>query len=203
MVNILFCESTEKTMIPYQKQKIENAICFFAKEYKYKTGHNLYSTYLYKFLAFLDFECIKEHGRPSLGLKYLAMERGPVPIDVYDKRHSIKSDCFEFKSQDKDNTRFFVIPKGEPDTDYFSDYEIHQMYRLIEIYADTFVKTKDISEASHESIMAWRRAYKRKPNSIMEFQEEFPGNILTRSQDKITVAEENLISFLSLEQAHK
>ena len=47
-------------MIPYQKEKIENAICFFASEHQKKTKHPLYQTFLYKYLAFLDFESLRE-----------------------------------------------------------------------------------------------------------------------------------------------
>lgn len=190
-------------MIPYQKQKIENAICFFASEYKKRTNHYLYSTYIYKFLAFLDFECIKENGRPSLGLTYIAMKRGPVPREIYNERKYLNCDCFEFKLESKDKVngkeieRFIVVPKGEPNLDYFSDFEIDEMYRLIEIYADNFVKTSDISEASHETILSWKRAFRNKPNSIMEYTDEFPGNIKSKTYEKLSLQEENLLSYIS------
>jgi len=190
-------------MIPYQKQKIDNAICFFASEYKYKTDKYLYSTYLYKLLAFLDFESIKENGRPALGLTYLAMERGPVPIEIYNERKNLKTECYEFKPTDKEYKKFLVVPKGEPNTDYFSDYEIEEMYRLIEIYADRYVKTNEISEASHESILAWKRAFKRKPNSVIDYKEEFPGDILKRQKDKIKFPEEALLNYLALTKINK
>ena len=45
-VNIF--EDLTRVMIPYQKEKIENAICFFANEHQKKTKHPLYQTFLYK-----------------------------------------------------------------------------------------------------------------------------------------------------------
>ena len=105
-------------MIPYRKEKIENAICFFAFEHKKATKKPLYQTYLYKYLAFFEFDHIKKYGRPPLGLKYLAMERGPVPIEIYEKREAYKSSCFAFKKGAEDN--FVVVPNGKPNMDYFS-----------------------------------------------------------------------------------
>ncbi|MGH2575337.1 MAG: hypothetical protein ACRDFC_06525, partial [Ignavibacteria bacterium] len=61
-------------MIPYQKEKIINSILFFAKEHKNKTRKPLLQTFLYKYLAFLDFKSVEETGLPALGLTYLAME---------------------------------------------------------------------------------------------------------------------------------
>ena len=186
-------------MIPYQQQKIDNAICFFANEYKYKTHKELYSTYLYKFLAFLDFNSIKDNGRPSLGLTYMVYPKGPVPIEIYNNRHNLKTNCFEFKSagratiNSKDIEKFLIIPKSEPDLDYFSEYEIKEMYNLIEIFADEYVKTSDISEASHESILAWKRAFRRKPNSELKYEDEFFGDVKTKPYNKLSIPEENFI----------
>jgi len=91
-------------MIPYQKEKIENAICFFAHEHMKKTRQSLYQTFLYKYLAFLDFEILKETGRPCLGLSYMAMEHGPVPMEIYGKLHEWKSSCFTF-TEEQDNKK--------------------------------------------------------------------------------------------------
>lgn len=66
-------------MIPYQKEKIENAICFFAYEHKKATRKFLTQTYLYKYLALFDFKCLEETGKPALGLKYMAMEKEADP----------------------------------------------------------------------------------------------------------------------------
>jgi hypothetical protein len=99
-------------MIAYQKEKIENAICFFASEHHKATRQPLYQIFLYKYLAFFDFECLKNSGKPSLGLKYLAMERGPVPIDIYEQRDSFQSDCVKFRKVDKD--KYVIESVGAP-----------------------------------------------------------------------------------------
>ena len=100
-------------MIPYQKEKFENAICFFASEHYKATRKALTQTYLYKYLALLDFRSIETTGKPVLGLEYMAMEKGPVPIKLYRERETIKSDCFEFKKSE--GSVYQVVNDGKND----------------------------------------------------------------------------------------
>lgn len=158
-------------MIPYQKEKTENAICFFAKEHQKKARKPLYQTFLYKYLAFLDFTSLKETGEPALGLRYRAMERGPVPIDIYDKRETYSSPLAKFVKDERGG--IMVIARKEPDLDYFSPYEIELMSRLIEIYARSYIPTKLVSDASHQEIAAWKNTWQTKPNSLIDYASEF------------------------------
>lgn len=186
-------------MIAYQKEKIENAICFFALEHERATHQQLYQIFLYKYLAFFEFDCIKHIGRPPLGLKYLAMERGPVPSEIYNRRDSYKTDCFEFREVEQD--RYVIVPKGRPDLGYFSSYEISRMKRLIEIFADRFVKSNLISEASHEEIKSWRKAWNRKKNSPIRFEEEFDEDVILKDPKNLNPAEEAFLIYKGIEQA--
>jgi uncharacterized phage-associated protein len=185
-------------MIAYQKEKIENAICFFATEHQKATRQALPQTFLYKYLAFFDFECLKGIGRPSLGLNYLAMERGPVPIEIYRQRDSFKTECIEFRRVDKD--KYSIIAKGRPELSFFSSYEIDVMKRLIQIFADSFVKSNEISEASHQEIKSWRKAWKRKKNSPMSFEEEFDEDVTLKDPKKLSPAEEAFLIYKGIEQ---
>jgi len=185
-------------MIAYQKEKIENAICFFALEHQKATRHPLYQIFLYKYLAFFEFDCLKNTGRPPLGLKYLAMKRGPVPIEIYDKRDSYKTECFEFRKLDQD--KYIIVPKERPDLGYFSPYEIAEMKRLIEIFADKFVTSNEMTEASHKEIKAWQKAWKRKENSIIDFALEFDENINTKDPKQLNPAEEAFLIYKGIEQ---
>lgn len=186
-------------MIAYQKEKIENAICFFASEHSKRTKKPLYQLFLYKYLAFLDFKSIEETGRPVLGLKYMAMDRGPVPIEIYDARKVLKTECYEFRNVEEN--KYVIIPKGNPNLDYFSAYEIKKMHELVEIYADIFVKASDISEASHQDIKAWRRTWKEKPNSIIEYELQFDDDIKHKDAKELTPAEESFLIYKSIEEA--
>ena len=186
-------------MIAYQKEKIENAICFFASEHSRRTRKPLAQTFLYKYLAFLDFESVEKTGHPALGLKYLAMSKGPVPIEIYSQRKNLKSECFEFREFEEG--KFSVIPKGHPSLEFFSPYEIKKMGQLIEIYADAFVRTSDISEASHQAIKAWRKAYKKKENSVIEYSLQFDGDVTRKDPKELTPPEENFLIYKSIEEA--
>jgi uncharacterized phage-associated protein len=186
-------------VIAYQKEKIENAICFFASKHAERTRKALTQTFLYKYLAFLDFKSIEETGQPALGLKYVAMAKGPVPIEIYSKRKNLKTECFEFREVEEN--KFIVIAKGRPNLEFFSAYEIKKMQQFVEIYADTFVKTSDISEASHQDIKAWRKAYKKKENSIIEYELQFEEDIQHKDTKELKPAEENFLIYKSIEEA--
>ena len=185
-------------MIAYQKEKIENAITFFAARHKKATRKPLSQTFLYKYLAFLDFTSLEETGRPALGLRYKAMERGPVPIEIYSKREDLKTPVFEFRKVGE--TQFVVMPKQDPNLDYFSRYEIDLMDRLIEIYADVFVRAGDISEASHQEIKAWKKAWDKQPNSIIDYELTFNNGFLFKQEDQLTLAEENYLIYKGIEE---
>lgn len=182
-------------MIPYKKEKIENAICFFATEHKKKTKKTLYQTSLYKYLAFLDFESIKKTGRPALGLIYKAMQWGPVPIEIYEQREQYSTSLFDFK---KDNNNIIVVCKKKPNLDYFSKHEINLMNKLIEIYARSYVYAELISDASHEAILAWEKTWKRNPNGIIDYASTFDDNLLEKSDDELSYPEENYLTYKAI-----
>lgn len=194
-VNIF--EDLTRVMIPYQKEKIENAICFFANEHQKKTKHPLYQTFLYKYLAFLDFETLRETGRPCLGLSYKAMERGPVPMEIYGKRHELKSPCYEFR-EDLEK-RVTIHPKNKPNLDFFSKKEIKQMERLIEIYAESYIPTQMISDASHQSISAWKKTWKKCPNGMIDYSAAFDDNLSRKKEADLTFPEESYLIYRALE----
>ena len=172
-------------MIPYRKEKIQNAIVFFAKEHRKKTRKPLYQTYLYKYLAFLDFISLREIGRPSLELIYRAMKRGPVPIEIYEKKED--TPLYRFI---KDKFGEIIVTNNKPDMDFFSSYEIDLMHRLIEIYATRWMTTDVMSDASHEDITAWKRTYYQKPNTIIDYTLEFDGDLLSKRENELTYPEE-------------
>jgi len=185
-------------MIPYQKEKINNAICFFAQEHKKKSGKYLTQTYLYKYLAFLDFYSIEKTGMPTFGLKYRAMGRGPVPISIYNKRKNLKTDFYEFRKQD-DNL-YIIYPKNKPNLDYFSAFELEQMNKLISKYARKYGSTDEISDASHKEILAWKRTYAKKKNEIIDYKLTFEGNIEKKQVKELTHAEERFLTYLGLKR---
>ena len=185
--------------IPYREEKIKNAICFFASEHEKHTHKPLSQTFLYKYLAFLDFKSIEVIGRPTLGLIYSAMDKGPVPIEIYANRDKLKNECFVFVPLEEE--KYIVKANGKPDLDYFSPFEIGEMNRLIEIYADYFVKASDISEASHETIAAWKKTWAKKRNAIINYDDAFVEDLLTKPHANLSFAEESYLLYKVLEKA--
>lgn len=183
--------------IVYQKEKIENAICFFAKEHQKKTRSPLFQTYLYKYLSFLDFDSVTNTGKPALGLTYQALERGPVPIEIYQNKEKIESTCFRVKRYGKS---FVFISTGAPDLSFFSKYEINCMVRLVEIYANKFIKSKEMSEASHQEIPAWR---KTKQKDFIKYESQFDDDLNKKSAKDLSLAEEGFLIYRALEKAAK
>lgn len=184
-------------MIPYRQEKIENAIGFFADRFLKKTKKNLPQTGLYKFLALLDFTSLRQTGRPVLELVYRAMDRGPVPTEIYQG----KTETAKYKFQERDfggKRGIAVLPKGKPDLDYFSDYELKLMQELIEIYACAWITTSIMSDSSHEKILAWKRAHKQQKNSVIDYALEFEGNIFFKNEDELSFPEEVYLTYKAL-----
>ena len=168
-------------MIPYRDEKIKNASIFFAREHRKRAKKPLYQTYLYKYLSFLDFCSIRETGKPALDLTYRAMERGPVPLEVYDGKEKVTGCKFV-----RDQCGEQVLTSLKPNLDYFSDYEIDLMARLIDFYAQRWVTSNMMSDATHEDILAWRRT---PLNQLIDKSLEFKGNLSTKSKDELSFPE--------------
>lgn len=133
--------------------KLKNAILYFAKEHSERKGQPLYQTYLYKFLAFMDFKSIEEFGTPVFGLEYAALDQGPVPMDIYNNKDYIKNESFEFKKIDEN--KYIIKSNKQADLSCFSEYEIEKMNNLLDKYSKKGVLVKTINEESHSL-----RAYK-------------------------------------------
>lgn len=191
--------------IPYQKEKIENAILFFALEYRKKTKQNINQIKLYKSLAFLDFEMIEEYGQPSLGLTYKAMKMGPVPKEIYNDKEYRKTEAYYFEEVKNTNNIVEIIVKKnkKPNLDYFSDYEIDKMNKIVEVYYDKSVSASLISDASHEKIKAWKRRFDIKENDIISYDEDVFTDIANKKEKDFTSAEERYSMLKAFEEIKK
>lgn len=188
-------------MIAYQKEKLDNAICFFATQHKLRSGSSLPQTYLYKYLAFLDFLSVEKTGIPSIGLEYWAMKMGPVPYEIYNSRGSLKTELYEFV--DWGCSIFVIETKGNPNLDYFSPFEVDIMTKLITRYAKQFGKAQEISEDSHKHIKAWKKTYDRKPNGVIDYALTFDGDIKKKSYQQLTQPEERYLAYIGMKHASK
>jgi hypothetical protein len=185
-------------MIAYKVEKINNAICFFAKEvYKLRKQY-LPQTLLYKFLSYLDFFSIEKLGKPALELEYRAYKKGPVPVGIYNSREGYQTDCFKFEK--RGTNRFIVISTKEADLDYFSEFEIETMNYLLDKYIKNNLSMKkiidNICEDSHDEIKAWKVAYNRKKNSRIDYSDTF-GEIDKKESNKLSIQEERFLVYRS------
>jgi uncharacterized phage-associated protein len=178
-------------MIAYRKERVDNAILFFAKGHYKKTKKYLSQTSLYKYLAFFEFRYLKKYGDMPLELTYKAMQRGPVPMEIYENRDKpgyfplVVFDPFQTQGR----TGYLVKPKGTFNPDYFAEAELEEMNNLIEIFAQQWVGASDMSDASHQDIKAWKKTWSRSPNAIIDPIEEFDRDIMTASEETLHTGE--------------
>ena len=152
--------------------KLLNAVLFFAK----KTKHvNL--TKLSKLLYLLDFTHFKQTGYPSIGLKYYAFERGPVPKDFWlEIREGAVPDDFIGKialipkTDELDSTFKEIEIKAvrPPDLSVFTPRELKILEELAFIYKDVWAW--QMSEISHLPKQPWDiTVRKRGKNKLINY----------------------------------
>lgn len=174
-----------------KNEKLKNAICYFAQEHPKKKGAPLYQTYLYKFLAFLDFGSTEERGKPIFGLIYDALEEGPVPMDIYNKRDELKNETFEFVKIDEN--KYIIKPSKQADLCCFSEYEIRKMNELLDKYSKRGIRTRDVNDASH-LIRAWKATER---NRTISYDDMFE-NLQNKSEEELTPEEETYLIYKSI-----
>lgn len=182
-------------MTVYRKERIENAVCFFAGEHYKKTNRYPSQTAIYKYLAFFEFRYLKKYGDMPLNLEYRAMEHGPVPIEIYDKREEKQSNLFTF---DKIGNFYIVKAMGKFNPDYFAEAELEEMRNLIEIFAYSGVDASVMSAASHQEIRAWVKAKNRQLNSVIDPVEEFTRDITKIPAADLTSSEERYLNHIAM-----
>lgn len=148
------------------QDKVLNAIKYFVKN-----THNCRKTKLFKLLYFLDFIHFKKYGTTVTGYTYIAMPRGPVPIELYEqitkenlpeefkKNLSIYEDIDE---QDGESRGFKIVLKGDKKTevDVFTPNEMKIMNDVSFMFKDA--TAKEMSEITHLKNSPWDLTIKTK-----------------------------------------
>lgn len=191
-------------MIAYKTEKLNNAICYFAREIYKRRMEYLPQTLLYKLLSYLDFTSIEKLGVPALELKYRAYQNGPVPVDIYRNKEGYETDYFKFEK--RSNRRVVVISKREANLDYFSDFEIEIMNDLLNKYSGKEITMKEIIDNicndSHKDIKAWKAAYDREKNSTMYYSDTFE-EIDKKDLENLSINEERFLVYRGLKEKSK
>ena len=155
-------------MRAYRRERLENAIAYIIKIHTHLAQKPAAQTYIYKYLALIDFRAIEETGSPVFDLDYIALRNGPVPANLYDIREDIVNDDSFFEKialESNPEGNYIFIQKGEPDLDWLSDYEIDLIESTVEEFANPYVTTKDLIDATHERIKAWGFAWRNRIDS--------------------------------------
>jgi len=189
----------EGEMILYREKKIENAIAYFASEYYKRKGYNPTQTWVYKFLAILDFRILRKMGTPCFGLEYAAMQWGPVPMQLYNEvqaRQTFVKGKVSFRFQ-PDPDKVYVSHTAEPDLDFFSNLELDEMDAILEEF--TCANLDSVIEKAHEEILSWQIAWKKakdegKKIMPMDYADEFD-SIAEKPESELSPEEERFLCY--------
>jgi len=139
------------------RRKLLNALLFFAKNTRY-----LNLTKLSKLLYFLDFTHFKQTGYPSIGLKYYAFQKGPLPKDFWleikdgDVPEDFKGKIALIPKMDELEPKFKemeIRALKNPDLSVFTPREVKIINELAFIFKNA--KAWEISEVSHLPNQPW------------------------------------------------
>jgi len=138
-------------IITHHREKLINAIIYFAKNTKY-CG----KTKLLKLLYFLDFSHFRETGRSVTGLDYSAWQMGPVPKDLFDElSDNMLSDLKgAIKIVQLDNFQK-ITPKKKFDDKYFSKREIKLLEKWSFIFKEAI--SEDMVNVTHLANKPWEK----------------------------------------------
>lgn len=139
------------------RKKLLNAVLFFASNTK---RVNLGK--LSKLLYFLDFIYFNQTGYPSIGLKYYAFEKGPVPRDFWleirdaDVPEEFKGRIVLIRKMDDFAPNYKEVEihaLEKPDLSMFTPREIEILEDLAFVYKEA--TASDMSEVTHLPKQPW------------------------------------------------
>lgn len=164
-----------------ERKRLDIGIGYFVREFYKKTKKPPTQMNIYKFLAFVDFYSVKRRGKPVFGLKYSALRNGPVPSDLYKEIKNVSTvrTYPYYKVIAKDKIRkFFPLEGKELDLSYFAKAELEIINEVIYILIDSSLNTYHYSEASHQKINAWKKAYQSGEGTTMKYEDEIEDEFL-------------------------
>ena len=182
-------------MKAYRKEIIDNVVSYIASSYYSAKGRYITQTLLFKILALLDFRALKQNGRPCIEFTYTARNLGPVPEELYNGDLSLyKSFKTVERNKGADYKTTYYVSVREPDLDYIAPSEKKILDDILSSVIQKNITGKQAAEITHEEILAWKIAYERKPNSKMNYADEFIG-LDSKSEAEMTIPELNFIKY--------
>jgi len=161
-------------LITHEREKIINAIIFFAKNVKH-----LGKIKLFKLLYFLDFEHFKETGRSVTGLDYYAWKMGPAPAALFDEIEAPEPDMqksIRFTNvMTEHGTKMLTIKARVAfNKSHFTAREMRLMERLAGEYKDTLAE--GMIEKTHLENLPWYKVYmiEKNPRGKIPYEYSLP-----------------------------
>ncbi len=143
-------------IITRHREKLINAIIYFAKQTKY-CG----KTKLLKLLYFLDFYHFKQTAKSVTGLEYFAWEQGPVPKELFEELSgNMKADLKDAISLASTEDFQKIVPKKKFNEDYFTNREKKLLKDLSDVFRNA--KAEEMVEVSHLRNEPWDKTLKEK-----------------------------------------
>ena len=143
-------------IITRHREKLINAIIYFAKETKH-CG----KTKLLKLLYFLDFYHFKQTAKSVTGLEYFAWEQGPVPKELFEELSgNMKADLKDAISLASTEDFQKIVPKKKFNEDCFTNRERKLLKDLSYVFKDA--KAEEMVEVSHLRNEPWDKTLKEK-----------------------------------------
>lgn len=143
-------------LVSHERDKLINAIVFFAKNTKYCGKIKLI-----KLLYLLDFEHFRQTGRSVTGMDYLAWKMGPVPLAFYKEWDVPEADLASaidiVPEKIVDYTRETVVPKIGFDDSHFTKRELRIMAELAANLRDSY--SKPMVDMTHAEVGPWEKIW--------------------------------------------
>lgn len=148
MVTVM--DEQKKIEFRFNKDKANAVILYLAQK-----DYGISKMRLLKYVFFADLYHINKYGRPILGDKYVAMDKGPVLSKLYDMLKTSSQDYHIEKNM-------IIVPNAEPDLDYLSKSDIEALDYALERYSQ--YETLEMSDLTHE-YNSWKTARNNSPKS--------------------------------------
>lgn len=148
---------------PLSHRRMKNIILYFIS----KCG-GVFNTKMNKLLFYADFLSYKRHGIGISGLRYVAIQYGPVPVRwdvIYGSIDEVNSEIVAFPSG---NSGVNLCSDAKPDMSIFSKEEISILDYVLEKFRN--LKSNELSVISHQED-AWKKYVNKR--MLIDYSEAF------------------------------
>jgi len=167
----------------------------YVMTYFIKNTNNCFKTKLIKLLYLLDFEHYRLTGKSVTGLQYRALDKGPVPRNLFEKLDEpYDSELEKYFTFKKTNYLIFVTNEISPKQDFNAELFTKRELNLLSDLSNKFKNTsaKDLIEITHESNSPWEKVYNSNPYGEIDYRLVLDNRPDSISKEEVEEKEFNL-----------